>query len=134
MSTKVYLAARYCRRKELCGYRAVLEEQCGYTCTARWLDGSHRIDDNGLSEEAMEEERARFAEEDRDDLMRADLVISFTEPPRSPHSRGGRHVEFGMALAAKKVLIVIGHRENVFHCLDCVIFYPSWEAFLEAMV
>ena len=50
-----------------------------------------------------------------------------TEPPREPSSsRGGRHVEFGIALARSKRLIVVGHRENVFHWLHMVEFYSEW--------
>ena len=50
-------------------------------------------------------------------------------------NRGGRHVEFGMALARRLLsgaprLIVVGYRENVFHYAPEVEFYETWnEAF-----
>ena len=122
---KVYLASRYSRFEEMQGYRRELEA-AGYVVTSRWIDGDHQIDDAGLSAEAKAEERTRFATEDCADLNAADLVISFTESPRSSNSRGGRHVEFGMAFAHGKRLIVVGHRENVFHCLPNVEFFSSW--------
>lgn len=134
----VYLAARYSRREELCAYRDVLEQH-GFVVTSRWLNGQHPLADEGtadslvLSEEASLEERARFAQEDWYDVIRADWHINFTEPPRSPHSRGGRHVELGGALATMKRVIVIGPAENVFHCLPQVVHFATWEAFVETL-
>lgn len=78
-------------------------------------------------------ERERFALEDWDDLMRAEVCISFTEPPRKPStSRGGRHVEYGAALAAGLYCFVIGPQENVFHCMPGIPIYPDWQSFIEA--
>lgn len=78
---KIYLAARYSRREELCRYRSELED-LGHQVTSRWLHGNHQIDDAGLSAEAAQDERIRFATEDWQDLMDADWCISFTEVPR----------------------------------------------------
>lgn len=125
---KIYLAARYSRAAELRGYRDFFQAR-GITVTSRWLDGGHTLDDRGLSIEAEASERTRFALEDWSDLMAANVVISFTEQPRSSNSRGGRHVEFGGALAAKKKCIVIGPRENVFHCLPQVEVFRDWAEF-----
>ena len=60
-----------------------------------------------------------FALDDAADLQDAEVVISFTETPRSTYGTAvvGRHVEFGMALAWGKRLIVIGPRENVFQTM-----------------
>jgi hypothetical protein len=113
---KVYLAARYSRRPEMLRVAAELTRM-GHELTSRWILGDHQIDDQGLSVEAKQAERERFAREDWEDLRAAEWVINFTEPPRSTNSRGGRHVEFGAALAWGKRCIVVGPRENVFHCL-----------------
>jgi hypothetical protein len=127
---RIYLASRYSRREELCVYRATLEAE-GHTVTSRWLNGNHQIDDQGLSVEGVENERTRFALEDWEDLMAAECCIGFTEPARSvANSRGGRHVEFGGAIAAGKDCIVVGPRENVFHCLPQVRRFATWEEFL----
>lgn len=126
---KFYLAARYSRRAELAGYAAELRK-LGHEVTSRWLDGSHEVDDDGLSVEAPMLQRRRFANEDWADLQAADAVVCFTEPPRSTASRGGRHVEFGAALAWDKSVHVIGHRENVFCCLGAVAFWETWSEFL----
>ena len=151
----IYLAARYSRRVELCGYRDQLIA-LGHHIPAVWLNGSHQISDDGKplgeqgeklveGDEGSQSEkaaalRAKFAQDDVNDVMNADCIINFTEPPRSSASRGGRHVEFGILLGVELLrqrhcpsdpptrrLIVVGHRENIFHWLPCVEFYPTWE-------
>lgn len=126
--SRIYLAARYSRRDELVQYAMRLRAQ-GHVITSRWLQGHHQVDDQGLSAEADPTDRTRFALEDWSDLKGAEIVISFTEPPRSSNSRGGRHVELGAALALAKRVVVIGPRENVFHCLPQVEWYPDWRTF-----
>ena len=101
-------------------------ESTGHIITSRWINGNHQIDDKGLSVEAKKAERERFAVEDMEDLLEADVCISFTETPRSTNSRGGRHVEFGIAIAAGKRCIVVGPRENVFHCLPKIEVYETF--------
>jgi hypothetical protein len=139
---RVYLAARYSRRLELCRYRDELRNM-GVDVQARWLDGKHQISDTGQpigdSGEAMVEAtggqgdagatlRARFALDDYEDVTDADVVVSFTEHPRSKPTRGGRHVEFGIALAsgARTRCIVVGPRENLFHWLPQVRCFETW--------
>ena len=139
---RIYLAARYSRRVELCAYREQLEAM-GHTVTSRWLNGRHQIgedgrpigdegealvehDGSGGSESRSIRMRQRLLREDLEDVSRAQIVISFTEPPRSAASRGGRHVEFGFALAQCKVQVVVGYRENLFHYEPSVAFFPTW--------
>lgn len=152
----IYLAARYSRREELCGYRSQLAA-LGFTVQARWLNGEHQLSNNGtpigekgealvegtlrsgetLSPEEQTERaaalRQQFAQDDWEDVNAAEIVISFTEAPRSSANRGGRHVEYGIALANSARVIVIGHRENIFHWLPCVEFHETWEAALKAL-
>ena len=110
---KIYLCARYSRRDEL---RAVAAEaeQLGHTITSRWLNTKWEHKDDQGSSAAPPEYRERHAVEDLEDVLACDLLIAFTESPRSG-GRGGRHVEFGAALAAGKRLLVIGPYENLFH-------------------
>lgn len=129
---RVYLAARYARRLELCGYAEDLRTR-GYTITSRWLAGSHQVSDVGLSDEGTPEERQRFALEDWEDLLSAQVCVAFTEVPRVSNSRGGRHVEFGAALAAGLRCLVVGPRENVFCCLPQVVWCPTWVDGLAAL-
>lgn len=140
----VYLAARYSRRLELCIYREELRA-LGIHVTSRWLDGEHQISDNGMhlgsenaeiiegdsQHEAAIALRQRFAAEDWADLKAAGVCVSFTEPARSGPSRGGRHVEFGAAMAWGRRCIVVGHRENVFHALPTVEYHQTWQSALD---
>lgn len=140
---KIYLAARYSRRVELCQYRSELEAM-GHEVTSRWLNGDHQIsdtgtpigesgaalvegDDGGMNPRAQQL-REDFAKEDIADIRAADALIAFTEPPRSTASRGGRHVAFGYALGLKMPIIIVGHMENVFCWLPEVRFCPDWKA------
>lgn len=146
-ASAVYLAARYGRRVELCDYRKQLEA-AGLRVQARWLDGHHQIDAAGnplgvhgealvegaCASEAAKALRARFAEDDLEDVLSAGIVVSFTEQPRDHvGSRGGRHVEFGMALASGARCIVVGPRENLFHWLPQVEQFDTWEAALDRL-
>ena len=119
---KIYLAARYSRMEELRGYAAEISA-AGHVVTARWLDGG-----NGIPEtDVVDGESAAFAVQDYCDLLSADAVISWTEPPRvSSTARGGRHVEFGLGLAWGKRCIVVGPLENLFHALPDVEQYDRW--------
>ena len=142
--TAVYLAARYSRRLELCGYRDQLME-LGITVTSRWLNGMHQLDDQGVpigdngerifesTDTAVPKWRRWFAEHDRDDVLSADMLIAFTEEPRSGNSRGGRHVELGLALGSGKRVVVVGPRENVFCWLPQVSWFQDWPGALHAL-
>lgn len=125
---KIYLAGRYSRRRELAEYANDLEA-LGYEVTSRWLSGSH-----GLKRDPNNDtERGKFAAEDVEDVQRCDILIAFTEESDAGGSagRGGRHVEFGLALALKKEIWIVGPRENVFHCLPFSDCFPSWELALQ---
>lgn len=124
---KIYLASRYSRKTELIGRRDFLVSR-GHVITSRWLDGDYPTDEKGFSLRADDATRARAALEDWADVMAADVVLSFTEEGRT-NGRGGRHVEFGAALAAQKRCIIIGHREHIFHHLPQVEVFATWEHF-----
>lgn len=91
---QIYLAARYSRRVELCAYREQLRA-LGYIVPARWLNGTHQLDNVGVpigdsGEQLIESTdprvdglRSRFAMDDWEDVHSADTVISFTEAPRT---------------------------------------------------
>ena len=119
---KVYLAARYSKNAEMREFAAYLLAG-GYATeiTSRWISGSHEIGDH-----PTDEARRRLAQEDLDDLKAADVVIAFSEVPRTMNNaRGGRHVEFGLAIALGKRIIVVGPKENVFHYLPGISHVES---------
>ena len=126
----VFLSARYARRHELRRYREDLQAR-GIRVAARWIDGEDEASLAGPDRA----DAFRLLEMVLIDLAQANVVVSFTEDPEhQPEggSRGGRHVEFGMALEAGKRLYLVGPRENLFHHLlpdGCVL--PTWEAALE---
>lgn len=122
----IYLAARYGRRQELADYRRYLEG-LGHTVTSRWVLGLHegQVYDNGIRLPGTPDESQQFAIEDMADLQAADTVIAFTEPPRSAASRGGRHVELGLAIAWGKRVCICGPLENVFCCLPGIEHYDT---------
>ena len=124
---KVYLAGRYSRRDELYDYARQLRAH-GVDVTSRWLNGEHQWSgdtDDGVTVQNYQEAE-RFAREDLEDLDAADMIVCFTESPRTSASRGGRHVEMGYALASLKEVMIVGPRENVFYTLPEFVHHDSW--------
>lgn len=147
MTTTVYLAARYSRRLELVGYREELTAR-GFHVPARWLNGSHQLDNSGRpigetgelmfenGSAAADHYRAKFALDDYEDVVTSSLLVAFTETPRSNDAgagRGGRHVELGIALGLRIPVAVIGPRENVFCWLPQVRHFEAWPEFLAGL-
>jgi hypothetical protein len=112
---KIYLAARFDRSGEMLGVAAALS-RAGHFVTSRWIHGRQNAPD------------LVSAVEDIEDLADADCLVSFTERPTEGVSwaaRGGRHVEFGVAVATGKRVCVVGPRENIFHHLPRVEVFRS---------
>lgn len=127
---KIYLASRYSRREELCGYREQLRA-AGHDVDVRWLSGNHTIDsvadgDSGSARADTVAKRQQFAVEDLQDIRNSDLLIAFTEPERTGPTRGGRHVELGYALGDGKPVIICGPRENIFCWLPGVCQFDNF--------
>lgn len=118
---RIYLAARAGRRLEMLGVASELAS-LGFQVTSSWIHAEQ-------PEETMADAlRGALGESCLSDLVRADGLITFTEPSDSTWARGGRHVELGYALGLGDFrVIVVGHRENVFHCLSEVEFYATWD-------
>lgn len=108
----IYLAANYERRLEIVEYAKQLRED-GHIVTSRWLtgEGEHRSNE-------------WCAEQDLRDLAQSECQINFTtgEP-----SRGGRQVEFGFGIALEHRLVLVGPREHVFHHIQGVEQYNTFE-------
>ncbi len=129
---KIYLAGRFSQRHTLNELGNFLQG-LGHTITSRWtLPGEDHITPAGLSKQAADEDRRRFAMEDLEDIDNCDWMISLMDKPRG-NGRGGRHVEFGYALAKGKKLAIIGMRETVFHHLDGIPVFVSIESFKHYM-
>lgn len=126
---KIYLASRYSRRDELRGIAEQLHSM-GHVTNTRWLE-TEWVNRPDASSAAPPEYREKYAAIDREDVRDADCVINFTEAP-GDGSLGGRHVEFGMAVAWGKRVVVVGHRENLFHHLPEVEFFETTALMLAA--
>lgn len=132
----VYLAARYSRNAEMRGVRDALVAAFGMEVTSRWIDlhpdivgefgGDLSESQGSASLNGSPEKCAVLGQHDLADLDRADWVVSFTG---TGGRRGGRHVQFGYALARSKRLMVVGPREHVFHTLPEVEHFAGWLAF-----
>jgi hypothetical protein len=127
----IYLAARYSRNAEMRRIRDALQA-LGHEVTSRWIDqhGGNLLESIVAEQlNAEPEQCAHYAEVDLDDLRAADTVISFTS---EGGGKGGRHVEYGLALGLGKRLVIVGPREHVFHTLGAVEWYPDWPHFVMA--
>lgn len=125
---RVYLAARYSRKKEIKSLIPILLEHNILT-TSRWLHES-------ASETAhLDEFTPAFCRQtaaiDLEDIDLADTFVFFAEDPLIGTPRGGRHVEFGYALARGKRIVVIGRHENIFHYLPQIVCYVTIQDFLD---
>src|SRR5262249_15597475 len=101
----LYLAAHYERAAEMRGIRDILTD-LGYRVTSRWIDQKEQ--DEALGEKELTEnpeQGTRFALIDIDDITAADTMVHFTGA-----GRGGRHTEFGIAIAMNMTLVIVGAR------------------------
>ena len=122
---KVYLAARYSRAAEMRELRDVLEGY-GHEVASRWIDDPDAYDAARLDSDP--DGCGDFAARALADICAADTLISFT----GDGGKGGRHVEFGLAIRLGLRLVIAGPREHVFHALPAVEWYPTWAHLLTA--
>lgn len=106
---KVYVAARFTRQMEVRSIADQLERSLGHQCTSRWafLEDARKT--------YTEQERTVWADIDYQDVFRADAVLFLSEDEEAGYMSGGRHVEFGIALALGIPIVVVGPKENIFH-------------------
>lgn len=70
----------------------------------------------------------QFAVRDREEVLDSDLLILDTH---DDNYRGGREVEFGIALGRGIEVWVVGPKRNVFHEMAC--HFESWSDALETL-
>jgi len=116
---KIYLAASYLRRLEIAAYGELLKQD-GHSITAEWLSGVH---------EKPPWTEATYSQHDLQCIRDAEVFIGFTEEPGvdSKYLRGGRHVEFGYAIAYGLKLVIVGPLENSFYYLLSVYRFDNFE-------
>lgn len=115
---RAYLAAPFVNRKKVKAFEKRLAQEAKVGCTSRWLDveGDAALD-KALSE-PLNPAHARLARSralvDVTDLYTADVFVQF--PVRGKGA--GHNVELGLALAAKKPVVIVGAPTSVFAYLD----------------
>ena len=120
---KVYLAAMYSWKPKIERYAEELRA-LGIEVTSTWLEEPHapttQLQDLGAENHRL------YAQNDVQDINEADTFVLFSVEPTTPTLRGGRHVEFGMAIALAKTILVVGPPENIFHYLPRVNHVDTW--------
>lgn len=113
-----YQAARFERREELRENEASLIEH-GIRSHTKWLH--IETDPTGtMTDVDTLEEKAHHALVDIENVLDCDFMIYYSEELDGSMvpalwARGGRHVEFGIALMVPMHIVVIGPPENIFH-------------------
>jgi hypothetical protein len=126
----LYFAGSFSRKPELLVCMAEFEAQ-GHTCTSRWLKTDHEDDVTSDDELAPGGPAEDFALEDIDDIGSAEGLLFFSSRDHEAKGRGGRHTEFGIALATQKPIFFIGRREQAFHALvPSFWMYDDFEQFI----
>lgn len=104
---RIYLAAQFKEQDTMIQWAILLRDH-GHYITSRWLYHSEAPTTNSI-------EALAGANIDLVDIDASDCLISSTLNRGDLFTGGGRHVEFGYALAKGKKLINVGGYENVFH-------------------
>ena len=121
---KLYLAAAFERQLEMSLYKRQLTA-FGHEVVSRWHDPAERH--RSLADATTIVELERWASEDVTGVKAAEVVASFT----GHGTRGGRHVELGIAIGLGKQLLIIGPKENVFHYLPGIEHFMTPDEFLK---
>jgi len=135
---KIYFAARMGRKAEIERYASHMRSR-GANVVSKW----HTPGNHAMNDAADDCERHDFAIDDLESVESANVLIVFTEDPKTAHtlsimSYGGRFVELGYCLGLNKrrvapaIIVIIGPHENVFVYLRGVKRYSRWNDFLQA--
>lgn len=132
---QVYLAGRYSKKLELRKYADELEK-VGIRVGTEWL--KEPDNPNGALSDSSESKLAEYARQDYWNIGACDVFVFFAENQDFQPPRGGRHVEFGMALILGKPIVVVGSPENIFHYLPGfhIGHFENWNSaktFLQVM-
>lgn len=117
---RAYVAGRFTGQARI-KVEAQRLRDLGWKINASWLDSVEN--DVGYSVE----DGQRYANRDLDEILSADILVLDT---LDESTTGGREVEFGYAYACDKGLVVVGPHRNVFHYLEPVFHFDSWDEFI----
>lgn len=125
---RVYIAGAWTDLTRLAEEANELQAR-GYTVVSTWLTherdttGSSSYIQSGTKTPEVELQYEMNAKRDLAEVMMADLFILDTA---TDNNRGGREVEFGIALSKGIPTIVVGPFRNVFHRL-ATYHFGSWD-------
>ena len=121
---KIYLAARYSDKVIIAARKRELEAM-GYDVVSTWTDepDSPQVNLSDVADLVL----TIYAARDCEEIRSADMMIFFSISPLEATKRGGRHVEFGMALSLGKKMLVCGPKENIFHYLPLIEQFDTWD-------
>jgi len=109
---KIYLAAQFKEQDIMIQWSILLREH-GHFITSRWLFATEELTNTSKAYNA--------ATIDLEDIDEAECLISSTLKRGELFTGGGRHIEYGYALAKGKKLINVGGFESVFHNLAITV-------------
>lgn len=104
---RVYIAAPFQLQDGAAALRELLKAS-EIECTSTWLNAPENIDE-------------RWAKRDLSDVARCDVFVAMNPEDWASRGTGGRHVEFGYALALRKPVVILGARTNIFHHIRDVV-------------
>ncbi len=113
----IYLAGKWAAQARLRGIARQLTGR-GWTVVASWL---HEPD-----QRLTPAQEAEIADTDVREVERADVLVLDTF---DDDERGGREVEWGVALAHDKPVYIVGPMRNVFHRLA----WGHWDTWRDAL-
>ena len=129
MKPSVYLASHYSRKDEI--KRAARDlEYVGVKVSSTW-HREYLASDTSLSDPKVSKAYWRSAaKRDFKELESATHLVFLSLSPDVEFTRGAHCVEYGIALALRKHIIVVGPSQHIFCYLPGVKFFDSWkEAF-----
>jgi nucleoside 2-deoxyribosyltransferase len=128
---RAYIAAPYGARAQARRYSDELAN-AGITPTCTWVYGSRDLVAGTVhAAPALTDRQAdEFAKGDLSEIDEADVLILLTDSAARVEaggsSSGGRHLETGYALAKRKLVVVVGDVENIFHRSSMVLRTNTW--------
>ena len=115
---RVYLANNYAARDYLVNEVVPLFQSKGFEITSRWILNPPNQDWNSASQEDFE------------DIGSANILVLFADQT-GPTPGRGKYVEFGMAVALGKDVVVIGENNCIFFNLPRVARVDTLEEALD---
>lgn len=122
-----YICARFGRQEEARLFSQTLEG-LGHTITSTWVD---QVELEMYGDNQRERERA--AVKDVQEVVGSEALVYLSEAEDNVWGRGGRHVEFGIAVGLELPIFVIGPKENLFHFFPGITHFETQEDFIRAL-